>query len=125
MPGSCRIYYINLCYEAYFSKIMEVSAENLSKACEFAMQHADDGPEWKDTLASSSHWIESVDHAMDLVPDEYSAEAIRCGGAELSAYRLREALRSLVRASEQDLKASSAIRSDVEQAKAVLSEAGI
>jgi hypothetical protein len=120
-----RIYYINLCYEAYFSKVMEVAAENLSEACEFAMVHADDGSDWKDTLGSSSHWIESVDHSMALVPQEYSAEAIRLGGAELIARRLYDALRSLVQACEQDPKMSEEICSDVQQAKAVLSEAQI
>ncbi|MGH6916772.1 MAG: hypothetical protein ACREJ0_03610 [Geminicoccaceae bacterium] len=125
MPSPRRIYYINLCYEAYFCRIMEVAAENLSKACEFAMAHADDGPDWKDTLASSSHWIESVDHAMDLVPEDYSAEAIRCGGAELVAHRLHGALISLVQACERDPKMLSKIGSDIERAKAVLSEARI
>lgn len=125
MPESPRSYYINLCYEAYFSKIIEVEAENLSEACEFAMAHADDGADWKDTLASSSHWVESVDHAMDRVPDEYSAEAIRCGGAELVARRLHEALAALVCACERDPKTRSLIGSDVERARAVLTEAQI
>jgi hypothetical protein len=124
MPRPCRIYCINLCYEAYFSKVMEVAAEGLSEACEFAMEHADDGPDWKDTLGSSSHWIESVDHAMDLVPKEYSAEAIRCGGSWLTAHRLHEALISLVSACEQDPTTLSAIGSDLSRARAVLSEVG-
>jgi hypothetical protein len=125
MPDPDRTYYINLGYEAYFSKVLEVAAESLSEAREFAMEHADDGASWKDTLASSSHWIESVDHAMDLVPEEYSAEAIRCGGAELVAHRLHAALRSLVRACERDAKTLRAIRGDVERAKEVLGDARI
>jgi len=125
MSGADRTYYINLCYEAYFNKVMEVAAENLLEACEFAMVRADDGADWKDTLASSSHWIESIDHAMDLVPEEYSAEAIRCGGAELLAHRLHEALSSLVRSCERDARTLKAIRGDVERAKEVLSEARI
>ena len=122
MPGSRRIYDINLCYEAYFCKVMEVAAESLSEACEFAMAHADEGADWKDTLDSSSHWIESVDHSMALVPEEYSAEAIRLGGAEHIARRLHDALRALVLACEQDPKTLSAISSHVERAKGVLSE---
>jgi hypothetical protein len=122
MLGPRPIYNINLCYEAYFCKVMEVSAESLSAACECAMAQADDGCAWKDTLASSNCWIESVDDAMDLVPEEYSEEAIRCGGAEVVARRLHAALRSLVRACERNPKALSAIGSDVERAKAVLSE---
>lgn len=123
MPGLRRTYYINLCYEAYFCKVMEVAAESLSEACEVAMMHADDGADWKDTLDSSSHWIESVDHVMDLVPEEYSAVAIRLGGAELTAHRLRGALKSLVEACEREPKTLTEISSDVERAKAVLSEA--
>lgn len=125
MPCPSRVYYINLCYEAYFCKVMEVAAESLSEACEFAMARADDGSDWKDTLASSSHWIESVDYAMDLVPEDYSAEAIRCGGVELVALRLHEALTSLIQACERDPKTLSEIGSDVERAKAVLSGARI
>jgi hypothetical protein len=123
MLGARRIYYMNLCYEAYFCKVMEVVAESLPEACEFAMAHADDGSDWKDTLASSRHWIESIDHAMDSVPEKYSAEAIRNGGVELVARRLHEALRSLVLACEHNRKTLGAIGSEVERAKEVLIEA--
>jgi hypothetical protein len=125
MPDPCRIYYINLCYEAYFSKIMEVAAESRSEACEFAMEHADDGPNWKDTLDSSSHWIEAVDHSMALVPEEFSAEAIRLGGAELVVRRLHGALRSLIQACDRDPKILSEIGSEVERAKAILNESQV
>jgi hypothetical protein len=83
MAETCQVYCINLCYEAYYHKVMEVAAPNLLEACKFAIDHADDGAQWKDTLGSSSHWIESVDHSVALVPEEFSAEAIRLGGAEL------------------------------------------
>jgi hypothetical protein len=55
MTGPDRTYNINLCYEAYYCKVMEVAAENLSEACEVAMAHVDEGSDWKDTLGSSSH----------------------------------------------------------------------
>jgi len=42
MPEPSRTYYINLCYEAYFGKAMEVTADSLSDACKFAMESADD-----------------------------------------------------------------------------------
>ena len=122
MPGSRRIYEINLCYEAYFCKVIEIAAESLPEACEFAMAHADEGADWKDTLGSSSHWIKSVDHSMALVPEEYSAEAIRLCGAELIARRLHGVLRALVQTCEQDPKTLSAIGSHVERAKGALSE---
>lgn len=124
MPEPCQIYDITLCYEACFSKIMEVAAENLSEACTFAMAHADDGAEWKDTLASSRHWIESVDQEANLVPDMHSAEAIRCGGAELAAHRLHDALSALVRVCERGSKLSE-LHSEVERAKSVLRDVRI
>ena len=122
MPSSRRSYEINLCYEAHFCKVIEIFSESLPEACEFAMAHADEGADWKDTLGSSSHWIESVDHSMALVPEEYSAEAIRLCGAELIARRLHDTLRALVQTCEHDPKTLSAIGSHVERAKMALSE---
>ena len=125
MAETCQVYCIDLCYEAYYHKVMEVAAENLPEACKFAMGHADDGAEWKDTLDSSSHWIESVNHSIALVPEEFGAETIRLGGAELAARRLHEALRSLIKTCEQDPETLGAIGDDVERAKKVLGEARI
>jgi hypothetical protein len=114
------IYEINLWYEAYFGKTMEVEADNLMEACHYAMKFADDYCDWEDTLVCSTHWIESVDRDVGAVPVECSAAAIRCGGAVLVAYRLQEALRSLVAACEREPKALRALRIDVERAKTVL-----
>ena len=113
-------YYINLCYEAYFGKAMEVTADTLSEACEYAMESADDHRNWKDTLESSPHWIEFVDYGKYPVPEEFSGGAIRCGGAVLIASRLRDALRSLVEACERDRGEVSVIGDDIKRAKAVL-----
>ena len=120
MPEPSRTYYINLCYEAYFGKVMEVTAESLLDACKFAMESADDECNWKDTLASSTHWIECVDYDSDLVPEECSAAAIRCGGAVLIANRLRDVLRLLVQACEANQGILDALASDVERAKTLL-----
>jgi hypothetical protein len=111
------------CYEAYFGKNIDVEAENLNEACRCAMARADDDfCKWKDTLVSSPHWVESFDYDPDVVPEECGAAAIRCGGAVVIAYRLREALRSLVSACERDRGALGAIDSDLEFAKTVLKE---
>ena len=59
---------------------------------------------------------------MALVPEEYSAEAIRLCGAELIARRPHDALRALVQTCEQDPKTLSAISNHVERAKGALSE---
>jgi hypothetical protein len=122
MLGSGRTYYVNRCYDAYFDKTMEVTADTLSEACEFAMETADDDCNWKDTLMSSTHWIECVDHGKHPVPEEFSAAAIRSGGAVLIAYSLRDALRSLIEACDQESRTLGAIGSDIERAKAVLAE---
>ena len=123
MLSSDRTYYINLCYEAYFGKAMEITtADNLAEACEIAMRSADDERNWKDTLVSSSHWIECIDYGKYPVPEEFSAAAIRSGGAVLIAYRLRDALATLIQACERDRGTLNAIGSDVEQAKADLAE---
>ncbi|HEX6144166.1 MAG TPA: hypothetical protein VFZ01_15725, partial [Geminicoccaceae bacterium] len=79
---------------------MEVMASNVRDACELAMAHADDEENWRDTLISSTHWIENVDDQAGLVPIEHSAAAIRAGGAILLAQKLRHALASLVVAYE-------------------------
>jgi hypothetical protein len=113
-------YYVNLCYEAYFGKAMEVGADSLSEACKIAMECADDDGCWKDTLISSTHWIECVNYNADLVPEEFSAAAIRCGGAVLIANRLRDVLRSLVQACDQNQGLSKAVAIDVERARIVL-----
>jgi hypothetical protein len=115
-------YYINLCYEAYFGKAMEVTADSLSEACAYAMESADDHCNWKDTLESSPHWIEFVDYGKYPVPEEFSGAATRCGGAVLIASRLRDSLRSLVEACERARGGESVIRSDIERAKAVLAK---
>jgi hypothetical protein len=120
MPAKKRIYEISLCYEAYFGKTIEVEADNLLEACHFAMAHADDDSKWKDTLDSSTHWIDCVNCGAEVVPEEFSAAAIRCGGAVLIAYRLREALRSLIEACGRDASTLTAIGSDIARAKAVL-----
>jgi hypothetical protein len=122
MSESNQTYRIELWCEAYFCKAMDVTDDNLRKACEFAMVHADDDSSWQDTLISSTHWIESVDHHADLVPEECSAAAIRCGGAVLTVYRLREALRLLVQACEGNYGTLGSIARDIERAKRVLAE---
>ena len=114
------VYYINLCYQRCFGKAMEVGADSLLDACKIAMERADDDGCWKDTLVSSTHWIECVDYNADLVPEEFSASAIRCGGAVLIANRLRDVLRSLVQACDQNQGLSKAVASDVERARVVL-----
>jgi hypothetical protein len=120
MSETSRTYYINLCYEAYFGKAMEVTAESLSDACEIAMECADDECNWKDTLVSSTHWIECIDYDPGLVPEECSAAAIRCGGAVLVANRLRDVLRSLVQACEGNQGIPDAVASELKRAKTVL-----
>jgi hypothetical protein len=123
MSNTKSAYGISLCYEACFGKSIDVEAENLNEACRFAMAHADDDfYEWKDTLVSSSHWVESVNYDPSVVPEECSAAAIRCGGAVVIAYRLREALRLLVCACEQNRGTLNANDSHLEFAKTVLRE---
>ena len=122
MTAENRTYEICLCYEGYFCKRMEVEGENLSEACRFAMAHADEDSTWTDTLECSTHWIEYVDDGTQTVPEECSAAAIRCGGAVLVAYRLREVLKSLLEACERDPSTVAAVGSDVARAKAVLME---
>src|SRR5690606_1741361 len=105
MSKKGRTYTIDLCYEAYFAKAMKVTAETLSEACALAMETADDDESeggWTDTLLSSTHWVECVDHGEHSVPQQFSAAAIRNGGAVLIAYRLRDTLGALIEAYDQE-----------------------
>ena len=120
MPNNNQRYQIDLWYEAYFSKSVEVIADRLPEACQIAMERADDDCDWEDTLVSSTHWIERIDDGVYSVPEECSAAAIRCGGAVLIANRLRSALVSLVQACEDQPGVVAAIFGELEHAKAVL-----
>lgn len=120
MPNNNHRYFIDLWHEAYFSKNVEVVADRLSEACQIAMECADDGCDWEDTLLSSTHWIESIDKGVHSVPEECSAAALRCGGAVMIANRLRSALASLVQTCEDKPGVVAAISGDLEETKAVL-----
>lgn len=113
-------YYIALCYEAYFGKAMDVEADNVLEACQIAMESADDDAGWKDTLVSSTHWIECIDYGAKLVPEEFSAAAIRCGGAVLMANSLRDMLLSLLHACDRHPDLRKAVAVDIERAWALL-----
>lgn len=119
MAGRSQTYYIELCYAAYFGKAMEIAADSLSQACEFAVAHADDHSDWKDTLDSSTHWVECINYGGEPVPDEYSEAAMRCEGTEILARRLHETLNALIQACERN---STMVGEDVEHAKKVLVE---
>jgi hypothetical protein len=120
MSAKNRKYYVDLCYDALYVGTMQVTANTLLDACQLAMAYADDDCKWKDTFESSPHWIESIDGDPALVPEECSEAAIRAGGAVLIADRLREALKALIYACEQDHWAVKELGADVERAKAVL-----
>jgi hypothetical protein len=115
-----RAYRVSLWYEGYFGKSMDVEAASLLEACRFAMERADDDGCWTDTLCSSSHWIACVDDGAVPVPEDFSAAAIRCGGAVLIANRLRDTLFSLVQACETNRGSREEIDSHIERARALL-----